>query len=182
MATTKWTLDPAHSELGFKVRHLMISNVSGSFKDFTVEMETEENYFDKARITLTAQLASVFTNNEQRDTHLRTSDFFEAEKYPELRFKSTRIKKVDNDIFDLFGELTLKGITKPVNLTVEFSGVRNDPWGGERAGFTITGKLNRKDWGVNYNNLLETGGVAVSEEVKIIAEIQMVKQAEMAAA
>lgn len=176
MATTKWALDPMHSELGFKVKHLMISNVSGSFKSFTAEMKTEEADFSKATVTLTAQMASISTNNEQRDTHLRTSDFFEVETYSELKFTSTRIEQLDNDTFTLFGDLTLKGVTKPVKLNVEYSGVTTDPWGGERAGFTVSGKLNRKDWGVNYNALLETGGVALGEEVKISAEIQMVKQ------
>lgn len=178
MATTKWILDPTHSELGFKVKHLMISNVSGSFKNFTAEVETEDDDFSKARVSLTAQMASVFTNNEQRDAHLRTSDFFEVDNHPQLTFHSTRVEKLDNDTFTLWGALTLKGITKPVKLAVDFSGVTNDPWGAERAGFTVSGKLNRKDWGVNYNALLETGGVALSEEVKINAEIQVVKQVE----
>jgi len=182
MATTKWVLDPTHSELGFKVKHLMISNVSGSFKNFTAKMKTEESDFSKARIVLTAEMASVFTNNEQRDAHLRTSDFFEAETYPRLKFESTRIEKVDNDTFSLFGELTLRGITRPVKLKVEFSGVTKDPWGNERAGFSVSGKLNRRDWGVSYNALLETGGVVVGEEVKISAEIQMIKQAVSVAA
>ena len=177
MTTTKWLLDGTHSELGFKVKHLMISNVSGSFKDFTAEMETEDTDFSKARIQLTAQVASIATNNEQRDAHLRNSDFFEVETYPELKFASTRIEKVDNETFNLFGNLTLKGVTKPVKLTVEASGVTKDPWGNDRTGFTVSGKINRKDWGVNYNAVLETGGVALGEEVKISAEIQMVKEA-----
>ena len=182
MATTKWTLDPTHSELGFKVKHLMISNVSGSFKEFTAEMETEGTDFAKANISLTAQMSSISTNNLQRDTHLRTSDFFDAENYPDLTFTSTRIEKIDDDNYSLHGNLTLKGVTNPVKLAVEVSGVTKDPWGGERVGYTVTGKLNRKDWGVNYNALLETGGVALGEEVRISAEIQMVKQAVSAAA
>ncbi|MBB1286778.1 polyisoprenoid-binding protein [Flavisolibacter sp. BT320] len=181
MATTKWTLDSLHSELGFKVKHLMISNVSGSFKNFTADVETEDDDFSKASIHLTAQMDSVTTNNEQRDAHLRTSDFFEVEHYPQLTFYSTRIEKADNNTFTVWGDLTLKGVTKPVTLQVEASGVTNDPWGNERAGFTVSGKLNRKDWGVNYNALLETGGVALGEDVKINAEIQMVKQVEAVA-
>jgi polyisoprenoid-binding protein YceI len=118
MATTKWLLDPTHSELGFKVKHLMISNVSGSFKSFTAEMKTEEADFTKAKVVLTAQMASVSTNNEQRDAHLRTSDFFEVETYPELTFESTHTEKVDDDTCTLYGQLTLKGITKPVKLNV----------------------------------------------------------------
>jgi polyisoprenoid-binding protein YceI len=177
MATIKWVLDPTHSELGFKIKHLMISNVSGSFKAFQAEVQTEETDFTTAQISLAAEMASITTNNEQRDTHLRTSDFFEVDKYPELSFKSTRIEKVDADTFNIYGDLTLKGITRPVKLVAEYNGVTKDPWGGERAGFVITGKINRSEWGVNFNSILETGGVALGEEVKINSEIQLVKQA-----
>lgn len=182
MATTKWLLDPTHSELGFKVKHLMISNVSGTFKSFSAEMETEDADLTRARIKLTAQVASISTNNDQRDAHLRNSDFFEADTYPELQFLSTRVEKVDNETFNLFGELTLKGVTKPVKLTVDYNGVTKDPWGNQRAGFTVSGKINRKDWGLSYNAVLETGGVALGEEVKISADIQMVKEAVSVAA
>ena len=182
MAITKWTIDPTHSELGFKIKHLMITNVSGTFKTFSGEIVTEDADFSKAQISITADMASISTNNEQRDSHLRNADFFEVEQFPELHFSSTRIEKVDNDNFTLFGVLTLKGITKPVKLNVEYSGVTKDPWGGERAGFLITGKINRSDWGVSFNGVLETGGVMLSEEVRIYSEIQLVKQvAEMAA-
>jgi polyisoprenoid-binding protein YceI len=177
MSKTKWLLDPTHSELGFKIKHLMITNVSGSFKNFNATVETREEDFSTAQIKLTAEMASIFTNNEQRDNHLRTSDFFEVEKYPELKFKSTKVEKIDSDTSALYGELTLKGVTKPVKLNVEFNGVTKDPWGGERAGFLVTGKINRSNWGVNFNAVLETGGVMLSEEVKISSEIQLVKQA-----
>ena len=177
MLQTKWILDPTHSELGFKIKHLMITNVSGAIKNFTAEVTTEGTDFSTAQIILSADMASISTNNEQRDAHLRNADFFEVEQYPELQFISNRIEKVDNDIYTLLGELTLKGITKPVKLTVEYSGVTKDPWGGERAGFVVTGKINRSDWGVNFNGVLETGGVMLSEEVRINSEIQLVKQA-----
>jgi polyisoprenoid-binding protein YceI len=177
MAKTKWLLDPMHSELQFKIKHLMISNVSGSLKDFNAEVETEEEDFSTAAINLTAQMDSISTNNEQRDAHLRNSDFFEVEKYPELKFKSTKVEKVDSDTFILQGELTMKGVTKQVKLNVEFNGVVKDPWGNERAAFAVTGKINRTDWGVNFNSVLETGGVMLSEEVKINSEIQLLKQA-----
>lgn len=182
MATTKWLLDPTHSELGFKVKHLMISNVSGTFKSFSAEMETEDADLTRARIRLTAQVASISTNNDQRDAHLRNSDFFEADTYPELQFLSTRVEKLDNETFHLFGDLTLKGVTKPVKLSVDYNGVTKDPWGNQRAGFTVSGKINRKDWGLSYNAVLETGGVALGEEVKISADIQMVKEAVSVAA
>ena len=176
MARTKWTLDPTHSELGFKIKHLMISNVSGYFKNFSAEVTTEEEDFSTAQINLTAQMASVSTNNEQRDEHLRRSDFFEVDRFPELRFTSAKIEVIDNETFSVHGHLTLKGVTKPVKLTVEYSGVAKDPWGGERAGFVVTGKINRSDWGVNFNGVMETGGVVLSEEVKIKSELQLVKQ------
>jgi len=176
MAKTKWLVDPMHSELQFKIKHLMISNVSGALKNFHAEVETEEEDFSTAEIELTAQMDSISTNNEQRDAHLRNSDFFEVEKYPELKFKSTKVEKTDSDTFSLYGELTIKGVTKPVKLNVEFNGTTKDPWGGERAGFVVTGKINRADWGVNFNGVLETGGVVLGEEVKINSELEFVKQ------
>ena len=182
MATTKWVLDPTHSELGFKIKHLMISNVSGSLKSFEAAIETQGEDFTTAQISLSAEMASVSTNNDQRDAHLRNSDFFEVEKYPELKFTSTKLEKIDSDTFALFGDLTLKGVTRPVKLNVEFNGVAKDPWGGERAGFVVTGKINRSDFGINFNAALETGGVVLSEEVRIFSEIQVVKQAVSVAA
>lgn len=182
MATTKWLLDPTHSELGFKIKHLMISNVSGSFQNFSVEAETEGTDFTTAKITVTADMSSISTNNAQRDAHLRTADFFEVEQHPELKFVSTRIEMVDSDTFTLYGNLSLKGVTKPVKLNVEFSGVTKDPWGSERAGFTVSGKINRSEWGVNFNGVLETGGLMLGEEVKIHSEAQLVKLEVSAAA
>jgi polyisoprenoid-binding protein YceI len=176
MANTKWILDATHSELGFKIKHLMITNVSGAFKNFSAEVETDGEDFTGAKINLTAEIASISTNNEQRDAHLLASDFFEADLYPSLTFNSTKIEKINKEEFTLFGELTLKGITKPVKLNVEYSGLTKDPWGGERAGFVVTGKINRSDWALNFNAVLETGGMMLSEEVKIFSEVQLVKQ------
>jgi polyisoprenoid-binding protein YceI len=177
MATTKWVLDGTHSELSFKIKHLMITNVSGTFKTFQVEAETDNEDFSTATIRATADIKSLSTNNEQRDLHLQNADFFEVEKYPELAFQSTKVEKVDKDSFNLYGDLTLKGITKNIKLNVEYSGVTKDPWGGERAGFMVTGKINRTDWGLSFNAALETGGLVLSEDVKINGEIQLVKQA-----
>jgi polyisoprenoid-binding protein YceI len=182
MATTKWVLDPTHSELGFKIKHLMISSVSGSLKSFEAAIETQGEDFTTAQISLSADMASISTNNDQRDAHLRNSDFFEVEQYPELQFTSTKLEKIDSDTFALFGDLTIKGVTRPVKLNVEFNGVTKDPWGGDRAGFVITGKINRSDWGINFNAALETGGVVLSEEVRIVSEVQLVKQAVSVAA
>jgi polyisoprenoid-binding protein YceI len=163
METTTWTLDPTHSELGFKIRHLMITNVSGSLTNFQVKAETKGEDFSTANIHLTADMASISTNNKQRDAHLLNSDFFEVEKHPEMKFSSTKVEEVDDNTFVLHGNLTLKGVTKPVKLDVEYSRVTKDPWGSERAGFTISGKIKRSDWGINFNSVLETGGVALSE-------------------
>jgi polyisoprenoid-binding protein YceI len=176
MAKTKWSLDPMHSELQFKIKHLMISNVSGALKNFQAEVETEGEDFTSARINLIAQMDSISTNNEQRDAHLRNSDFFEVEKYPELKFKSTKVEKVDSNTFVVYGELTMKGVTKSIKLDAEFNGVVKDPWGNERAAFTVTGKINRTDWGMNFNGVMETGGVMLGEEVKINSELEFLKQ------
>lgn len=173
---TKWALDPTHSNLGFKIKHLMISNVSGSFKNFNAELQSRGTDFSTAQINLTAAMESISTNQEQRDAHLRNADFFEVEKYPELTFTSKKVEKTDTDTFLLYGDLTLKGITKPVKLHVEFNGTVKDPWGNERAGFVITGKINRSEWGINFNAALETGGVVLSDEVRIHSEIELVKQ------
>lgn len=175
MANTKWILDPTHSELGFKIKHLMISNVSGFFKSFQVEGETKGEDFSMATIRLKADMDSIHTNNEQRDAHLKNSDFFETEKHPQMVFESARIERIDEGNFRLYGNLSLKNISRPVQLNVEYNGTTKDPWGGERAGFTVTGKIKRSDWGINFG-LLEAGGAMLGDEVKIHSEIQLVKQ------
>jgi polyisoprenoid-binding protein YceI len=178
MSTTKWVLDPTHSELGFKIKHLMISNITGSFRDFEVALELADDDFSTAQIQVTAEIASIHTNNAQRDHHLRESDFFDAEAYPQLRFQSTSVEKLDEATYSVHGDLTLKGVRKPVQLRVEPSGIMKDPWGGVRMGFTVTGKINRSDWGINFNGVLETGGLALGEAVTIASEIQLAKQPE----
>ena len=178
MKRTKWVLDPTHSEIGFRIKHLMITNVSGSFKNFEGSVETLGDDFSKATIRATIDMTSINTNNEQRDAHLRNSDFFEVDKYPQLTFESTDFKKLDDENFELTGDLTLKGVTREVTLNVEFSGVTRDPWGGERAGFIVTGKIRRSDFGVNFNGVMDTGGLMLGEEVKIHSEVQVVKQTE----
>ena len=182
MAKTNWALDPTHSEVAFKIRHLMISNVSGVFKNFKIDVKTEDDDFGKAKINAVIDVNSINTNNAQRDAHLLNSDFFETDKYPELVFNSTRIEKEDEQSYRLHGDLTIKGITKPVTLNLEFNGIVNDPWGNERAGFLLTGKINRSDWGISFNHLLDSGGVALGEEIKINSEIELVKVAEAVAA
>jgi polyisoprenoid-binding protein YceI len=172
---TRWVMDPSHSEILFKVKHLMITNVKGEFKKFQAEIEGED--FTKAPINLTIDASSIFTNEENRDNHLKSADFFEVENYKSITFKGTSLKKIDESNYELNGLLTIKGVSKEVTLQVEFGGINKDPWGNEKAGFSIEGKINRKDWGLNWNAALEAGGVLVSEEVKIVADVQFVKQA-----
>lgn len=172
---TKWAIDPTHSEVLFKVKHLMITNVKGEFRKFTAEVETGEDDFSDAEIRLNIEAASVFTNNEDRDNHLRSADFFDAANHPYITFESTSMKKTGEDTYVLSGLLTIKGISKEVTLDVELGGINTDPWGNQKAGFSISGSFNRKEWGLNWNAALETGGVLVSDEVKLTAEVQFVK-------
>lgn len=171
---TIWNLDPTHSEITFKVKHLMISNVKGEFKNFSATIEGED--FEKAKIKASVDTSSVDTNNNDRDTHLKSADFFDVENHKEMTFEGTSFKKVDDDEYKLTGILTIKGVSNEVTLDVEFGGMNKDPWGNEKAGFSLEGKINRKEWGLNWNAALESGGVLVSEDVKIQAEVQFVKQ------
>ncbi len=171
-----WALDPTHSEIGFKVKHMMFTNVSGSFSQFDAAVETESDSFDNAKFSFKGVTDSITTGNKDRDTHLLSPDFFDAATYPEITFTSTGFTKVDEGEFELTGDLTLHGITKPVQLSTEFGGLAKDPWGNTKAGLSITGKINRKDWGLNWNSALETGGVLVGEEIKLNFELQFVKQ------
>lgn len=176
MSTTKWAVDPTHSEIGFKVKHMMFTNVSGQFKNFTATAETEGDNFDNAKFDFSADVDSVTTGSADRDAHLLSADFFNAEQFPKLTFTSTAFTKKNEGDYNLTGDLTVHGVTKPVTLDVEFGGIAKDPWGNTKAGFTITGKLNRKDFGLIWNAALETGGVLVGEDVKLAIELQFVKQ------
>ncbi|MES2417345.1 MAG: YceI family protein [Bacteroidota bacterium] len=176
MATTKWTLDPAHSELQFKVKHLMISTVTGNLKSFSAELNAQKEDFTDAEISFEGELNSISTGNTDRDNHLKSADFFDVEKFTTMQFKSKTVEKEGND-YTIKGDLTIKDITKPIKLTAEFGGMATDPWGNTKAGFTLSGKINRTDFGLTWNAALETGGVMVSEEVKILGELQFVKGA-----
>lgn len=175
--SVKWALDPAHSELQFKVKHLVISTVTGSFNIFNGELQANENNFDGGIVSFQADINSINTGNGQRDEHLRSADFFDAANFPQMSFEGTELKKVDEENYSLAGNLTIRGTTKPVTLQVAFGGITKDPWGNTKAGFEVTGKLNRKDFGLAWNALTEAGGVVVSEEVKIIANVQFAKTA-----
>ena len=176
MEKTKWVIDPTHSKIGFKVKHLMISNVLGNFKQFEGEVLTDGDNFENAEIKLTVDAASVDTEIADRNTHLRSADFFDAEKYPKLTFSDAKIVDLGDDTFEMKGNLTIKDVTKPVKLSVEFGGIMKDPWGNEKAGFSISGKINRKDWGLTWNAALEAGGVLVGEDIKIIIDVELLKQ------
>jgi polyisoprenoid-binding protein YceI len=173
---TKWTIDPTHSEVIFKVKHLMITNVKGEFRKFAGSITAEGEDFSKASISATIDTSSIFTNEDNRDAHLKGPEFFDVANYPEITFTGTSFKKIDEENYELKGLLTIKDVSKEITLDVEFGGINKDPWGNEKAGFSINGKINRKDWGLNWNAALETGGVLVSDEVKISAEVQFVKQ------
>lgn len=174
MQTTTWASDPTHSEISFKVKHLMITNVKGEFRTFNATIEGDD--FSKARVEAIIDAASIFTNNDDRDGHLKSADFFDVENHPQIKFISTAFNRKTEDEYILEGELTIRAVTKPVSFTVEYGGTNKDPWGNEKAGFSLSGKINRKDWGLNWNAALETGGVLVSDEVKVNAEIQFVKK------
>jgi len=178
MATTKWVLDPAHSEVTFKIKHLMISTVSGQFGKYDVSAETEEEDFTKAKVSFTAEVDSITTNNEQRDGHLKSPEFFDVAKFPQIKFVATKYENVDNDgSYELYGDLTIRDVSKQVKLDVEFGGVIKDPWGNTRAGFTITGKINRKEFGLAWHAVTEAGGIVVSDDVKVHCAIELIKQA-----
>jgi polyisoprenoid-binding protein YceI len=164
-----WTVDPAHSEVGFVARHLMVSKVRGQFKDFSAVV-TVAQPFEQSTVEAAVQLASIDTNTADRDTHLKSADFFDIENHPAMTFKST---KVTNNALE--GDLTIKGITRPVTFDLEFGGVSADPWGGTRAGFEATAEINRKDFDLTWNVAIEGGGVLVGEKVKIALDVELVK-------
>lgn len=174
MATYK--IDPAHSEIVFKVKHLMITNVTGSLTKFDATMESNKEDFSDAKVTFEADAASVSTNNEQRDAHLKSDDFFNAEQYPKIKFESTSIEKLNDEEYKLHGNLTIRDVTKPITLNVTYGGTTVDPWGQTKAGFEITGKINRKEYGLKWNAMTETGGFVVSDDVRLALNVQMVKQ------
>ena len=177
MAKQQWTADPNHSELGFKIRHLMITNINGKFNNFTVDAETEEEDFMTAKVKVTVDVDSISTGNADRDKHLRSPDFFDVNAHKDITFVTTRYENVDNDgSYELYGDLTIRDVTKSSKLAVEFGGVVKDPWGNTRAGFTVNGKINRKDFGLNWNAATEAGGVVVGDDVKISGEVQLVKK------
>ena len=172
MATkTKWLIDAAHSEINFKVKHMMISNVTGHFEKFDGYVDTETDSFNDAQFSFVAEIDSINTKNEQRDTHLKSDEFFDAATHPQLKFVS---KSFDGS--NLVGDLTIKGVTKEVTLDTDFNGIAVDPYGQTKAGFELQGSINRKDYGLTWSAVTEAGNVVVSDTIKLIANIQFVKQ------
>ena len=172
--TTKWTIDPMHSEVEFKVKHLMISTVTGKFGTFTASAEADAEDFSDAKISFSADINSINTGNEQRDGHLKSDDFFNAEQFPTLNFVSTGMSKGTNGMV-LSGDLTIRDVTKTISMQVEFNGTMVDPYGNHKAGFELTGIINRKDFNLKWSATTEAGGIVVSDEVKLICNIQMAK-------
>ncbi|WP_281226004.1 YceI family protein [Flavobacterium aquiphilum] len=175
MENTIWAIDPTHSEIGFKVKHMMFTNVSGKFNTFNATIENDADHFESSKISFSADVNSIDTNNGDRDNHLRSADFFDVEKFTTLSFVSTSVKKIDEGTFQINGDLTIKDVTAPVTLNAEYSGLMKDPWGNTKIGLSVDGKINRKDFGLTWNAALETGGVLVGEEIKLSSELQFAK-------
>lgn len=174
MATSKWSIDPLHSEIQFKVKHLMITNVTGSFSQFAASITADDEKLANAKVTFTAEVDSISTGNDQRDGHLKSDDFFSAAKFPQVRFTSTSASVLNGKVEGL---LTIRDVTRPVTLDVEFGGIVVDGYGQTKAGFSVSGKINRKDFELQWSAVTEAGGVVVSDEVRIVAEVQFVKEA-----
>lgn len=172
---TRWTIDEAHSEIAFKVKHLMIANVKGAFKIFDASIYTSDNDFSTAEINLSIDAGSITTGNTKRDEHLKSADFFDVENHKQITFTSSTVGKPDPDgIYKLWGKLTMKGVRRNVKLKMRLGGIINDPWRNEKAGITVIGKLNRSDWGLMWNSVFESGSLMVSEEVMILCDIELI--------
>ena len=172
---TKWVIDPAHSEIQFKVKHLVISNVTGGFDKFDATVYATGNDFTDARIDFTADVNSINTNQPDRDNHLKSADFFDAANHPELSFKSKSLRKKGDHGFVLTGDLTIRGTTKQVDLDGEFGGIVKDPYGNTKAGFELNGKIHRKEFGLTWNAITEAGGMVVADEIKLMMNVELAK-------
>ena len=173
---TNWAIDTAHSEIHFKVKHMMVSTVTGAFKTFEGSLSSENDDFSGADIQFNADIASLDTNSAQRDTHLKSDDFFNAERFPKLTFKSTSFSKNGNGDYELTGDLTIRDKTHSIKLDVEYFGTAVDPYGQTKAGFELKGKLSRKDYDLKWNAVTEAGSIVVSDEVRLVMSVQLTKQ------
>ena len=174
-SVTTWKIDPAHTSVEFSVKHMMITTVKGRFTDVTGDVTVDESNPSAARAQVTINAASIDTREPQRDAHLRSGDFFDVEKFPTLTFRTTRIEG-DTQNFKMTGDLTIHGVTRPIRLDVTHEGRAKDPWGGERVGYSATGRIKRSDYGLTWNAALETGGFLVGDEVKISLDIELIRQ------
>ncbi|MDX1586063.1 MAG: YceI family protein [Balneolaceae bacterium] len=172
---TLWKIDPTHSEIQFKVKHLVISTVTGSFKTFDGTIESEDDSFENAVATFSADVNSITTNNEDRDTHLKSADFFNAEEFPQLTFRSDSFNKREDGTYTVTGDLTIRDVTKEVELDVNHGGTVEDPYGNTKAGFEITGTINRKEFGLTWSAVTEAGNVVVGDEIKLHLNVQLVQ-------
>ena len=177
MAKSNWTVDASHSSIEFSVKHMMIANVRGSFHTFTANVIADAADLTTAEIDFSIDVNSIDTRDTGRDGHLRSGDFFDVENHPNLTFKATSIARKSSDDYTMIGDITIHGVTLPISFDVTFEGEGKDPWGNERAGFSATASLNRKDFGLNWNSVLETGGVLVGEQVKIHVQLEAIKAA-----
>lgn len=173
---TNWAIDPTHSEIHFKVKHMMVSNVTGAFQSFEGSVESESEDFEGASIHFSADIDSISTNNAQRDEHLKSDDFFNAAQFPKMTFNSTSFKKKGEGEYELVGKLTIRDNTHEVKLHVEYNGTAVDPYGQTKAGFEISGKINRKDFGLKWGAVTEAGNVVVSDEVRLLMNVQLTRQ------
>jgi len=173
---TKWAIDPTHSEIHFKVKHMMVSTVTGAFNEFEGTVETKTGDFEGAAVAFSAKVDSISTNNAQRDEHLKSDDFFNAAAFPTLSFQSTSFSKNSDGEYELIGDMTIRDHTQSVKLAVEYNGTVVDPYGQTKAGFEITGKVSRKDFGLKWSAITEAGGVVVGDEVRLVLNVQLVQQ------
>lgn len=181
MSATRFSVDPTHSNLGFVARHLVVSKVRGAFRTWSAELELDPTNWSASKVSVEVDVASIDTGVSDRDAHLRSADFFDAENHPKATFRSTRISGTDGAI-EITGDLTIRGTTKPVTLKTEFLGTAKDPWGNTKAGFSATATLDRREFGLTWNKALETGGVLVGDKVELTIDLQAVAVAAKPAA
>jgi polyisoprenoid-binding protein YceI len=177
MAKSKWSVDPTHSSIDFSVKHMMIAKVKGTFHTFEAQIDADASDLTSADIQISVDLSSIDTRNGDRDAHLRSADFFDADNHPKITFQSTQISKTGDGEYDVTGDLTIRGVTRSETIAVTFEGEGKDPWGNTKVGYSGTGSIKRSDYGLTYNAVLETGGVLIGDEIKISLEIEAVQQA-----
>lgn len=175
-AQTTWTVDKAHSKVGFNVNYLVITDVQGYFKDYDAQITSNGDDFSTADIEIKINTSSIFTDNDKRDNHLRSDDFFNAEKYPQMIFKGKSMKKVDEKKYKLIGDFTIRDVTKQIALDVIYNGMVKDPWGNTKAGFKVTGMIDRFDYNLKWDKTIETGSLIVGKEVELVIDLQLVKK------